>query len=1240
MARSPTRFQSQGPQDKHRIRSSFLNRDARPTSQRISDYLSVHTNLAKWVAGTGCVVLVFPGLFNFAVLFQIALLFWWHHHPEKLDIRLPAGAGGIDTNDPAPGRRKFRKPRGIFPIGNNSINDLQIWLSREDLLTHILIFGTTGAGKSYSLTGLAANYLAMGGGLIYVDAKAASSLTRDVHSIACYLGRDDHFMVINLITGNRTINSRSREKFSNTFNFMVFGSAASIADVMISLLGASGEDSNSVFKDNAINLMTTALLVLVDLRDNKLTTLGPNILREWLTLEKLMAVSDICAKGCNNGNPMVTNKRLVSAIRPETMETLNSFLRGLPSFDASKAHHEQDAQSTQEQFGYAKMYWNRTLNMLADTYRHIFWTDVADVDMRDVIMRRRILVVLLPALEKAPADLLALGKIILSALKAAVSTGLSASLIGPRKEIDRPMPACPGGIILDEYAYINTPGFAVMPAQARGLGIGLIFAGQDFAGFKRADENEAMQIISNTTIKIAMRLEDADVTFALFKSAAGDAKVSQVAGFSTEGAVLANYVGTGSISLESVPRIDFNDFREAIEGEAFLFYRSRIVTITMFSHEIKKNNDALFFPVTRLPIPFFPSEPYNINRRTAMEAMVFMAISAAGEKHTRKEDEVLASSAYGTSYDLSYSGAMLEAVRHLPQWQVRNLTPADFVMGTAASTVELSRDKEDIDSLRALVEALRDDLVLDGDLVALRPMVLSRDDAATLDSLAPSSLESISTQRHAPAQIEQARVIPDRVLAPAVVGAGGYAESRPTSDRGGSQQGDRGGPPQGRPPSDRIFNNGSSRARFDGEAGAEPGPQGGSSDPVHAAALPGLNMSAEEFAGLSALQRAKLMGQVARDLDRERRTDPGAASPDGSEPVARQAEPVQNPYDDGFGSGVVAGSPYDPSPDDQLPYGPPPTPDRAVAGPAGGGGGGTAQDDAHSMFEPVAPPEQPLGDLYDEDEDDLAVGDALPVGDEPDWAALDAQARAAERAAVGDDDDDVSPVGQSDDRAKALDTVVARLGGDRTRSPFEQPIGDDDDAGFGDAEPAATAFDPSESGTAGDSDDDDDGQQDSGDQGRGDQGSSDQNHDDRDQDTAAGTGDASGASGAGGRETSTGQATGREDGEAGAGDFSLSQAEQDRLMRGGDEPEDDSDDPSDDIAATQESAARRGVFNQIGEKIGVGPDTSARLDVALTKPIYPEAPIEPAVRTPDMDEELRRKADIIARSVQRVRKKT
>ncbi len=69
------------------------------------------------------------------------------------------------------------------------------------------------------------------------------------------------------------------------------------------------------------------------------------------------------------------------------------------------------------------------------------------------------------------------------------------------------------------------------PDQPAPPGTKLYFAPSSLEGVWKRDA-EAEAIISNATIKIAMRLEDDDVTFALLKSAAGDAKV-QVAGFLT-----------------------------------------------------------------------------------------------------------------------------------------------------------------------------------------------------------------------------------------------------------------------------------------------------------------------------------------------------------------------------------------------------------------------------------------------------------------------------------------------------------------------------------------------------------------------------------------------------------------------------------------------------------------------------------------------------------------------------------
>ncbi len=53
-----------------------------------------------------------------------------------------------------------------------------------------------------------------------------------------------------------------------------------------------------------------------------------------------------------------------------------------------------------EQFGYAQSYFGKALSSLTDTYSHIYGAEDGEVDFADAIMQRRILVVLLPSLEK------------------------------------------------------------------------------------------------------------------------------------------------------------------------------------------------------------------------------------------------------------------------------------------------------------------------------------------------------------------------------------------------------------------------------------------------------------------------------------------------------------------------------------------------------------------------------------------------------------------------------------------------------------------------------------------------------------------------------------------------------------------------------------------------------------------------------------------------------------------------
>lgn len=110
-------------------------------------------------------------------------------------------------------------------------------------------------------------------------------------------------------------------------------------------------------------------------------------------------------------------------------------------------------------------------------------------------MQRRILVVLLPSLEKAPAELASLGKISLSAIRNACAVGLGAHIEGDAADVLEALPTDTVGIgpylcIVDEYAAIVTPGFEVVLTQGRGLGIA---ASQDYARILEADKKGAQQ---------------------------------------------------------------------------------------------------------------------------------------------------------------------------------------------------------------------------------------------------------------------------------------------------------------------------------------------------------------------------------------------------------------------------------------------------------------------------------------------------------------------------------------------------------------------------------------------------------------------------------------------------------------------------------------------------------------------------------------------------------------------------
>ncbi|MBQ9407117.1 MAG: TraM recognition domain-containing protein [Desulfovibrio sp.] len=544
-----------------------LLRDVRPPLSRFAAWLQNPSVQIVGIGVMGVLIIIIPAATPLStiislLLFGIRCITISH---ERLPFRLPKGLAGRDKGDPLPGRRGFARPEGIFFLGNRAQDKKELWLKAKDILTHCLLFGTTGSGKTETLVSLSYNSLATGSGLFYIDPKASPKLAVQIWQMARFLGRDDDFRVLNYGTSGK-VKGKSPRRLSNSNNPFTFGSAEALTQLLVSLMPPS-EGANSIFADKAQTLISGVMYALVDLRDKGLVKLGTALIRDTLSLEKCVDL----------------------AMRPELDGQARASIQAALTTSGWVAGRDLKDQpsSFAEQFGYAQSYFGKALSSLTDTYSHIYGAEDGEVDFADAIMQRRILVVLLPSLEKAPAELASLGKISLSAIRNACAVGLGANIEGDAADVLEALPTEAVGIgpylcIVDEYAAIVTPGFEVVLTQGRGLGIAAIVASQDYAGILEADKKGAQQMVANTSIKIFMKLQDAEKTWELIRGQAGQSTVIRSSGFSIKDDGGIGYADTLSTTIEKEDRVELRDLQEQIEGEAHFIFSGQVVRGDMF----------------------------------------------------------------------------------------------------------------------------------------------------------------------------------------------------------------------------------------------------------------------------------------------------------------------------------------------------------------------------------------------------------------------------------------------------------------------------------------------------------------------------------------------------------------------------------------------------------------------------------------------------------------------------------
>ncbi len=625
---------------RHHIDPSMGLRDIRPTLSRIADGAREPMVLTITLVCSVMLIWFLPWLAEFTVMACAGYVWWFRGHKIALPLKLPKFADRLDPNNAKPGGGAGQAD-GILFVGNDKFSDEEMWLTNSDARTHILYLGTTGAGKTEGLKSLVTNSLTWGSGFIYIDGKADTDLWAAMFSLARRFGRDDDLLVLNYMTGNSDGGAPS-----NSLNPFSSGSASYLTNLMVSLMDEAGGD-NAMWKGRAISLMSSLMPALTWQRDNRGLLLDVSVVRDALNLSRIVQFA--------------RDEEIPARIR----RGINGYLRSLPGFldeafdDEGNAQvgpdgHAHDISIPAQQHGYLEMQFTRGLQSLGDEYGYIFSSQIADIDMLDVVLNRRILVCLIPALEKSADEAANLGKIIAASIKGMMGATLGADVEGDWDGIIENKPtraSSPFMTVFDEVGYYAAEGMAVMAAQARSLGFSLIFAAQDLPALEKRVKDEAKSIVANCNLKLFGKLEDSRSqgdTKEFFERTVGTAFIGEMGNFTVDSNSLTmTYQDAKTAQIAEKPKARFSELKNQKEGEVHLVWRSDVMDARMFyaaPKKIKAIRVQKFLPVSpeHLAVPDVDNAVDAVLDRLTDEAWT---AAAAGEETA--QDEALDALQYG-----------------------------------------------------------------------------------------------------------------------------------------------------------------------------------------------------------------------------------------------------------------------------------------------------------------------------------------------------------------------------------------------------------------------------------------------------------------------------------------------------------------------------------------------------------------------------------------------------------------
>lgn len=519
--------------------------DVRPWETRIAEKLGDPEVLAVVTIGLVVLTLMVPILMILTVPLMLTIFVASNSVESLLPLRYPPSVLQPESKKLGDGiwymgNMEFSKDKdNRLPLESAADKFKEVWSAGDDMRMHALIIGSTGSGKSELLKGIFFCALCWGSGFFVADGKADNKLPLDNQNMARFFGRDDDVLQLNFLMAGSTPKQvrTSRLRRTNKMNPVSNADADTIQQMGANLLPKVDGDAKN-WQEKALTLWRGMVPVLCWKRDNEAMDMSVTTYVDYLALSKLEELY------CQGYKMSLSN----DGVWDEAFLGLKSYFEvGLPGFKierclrkygllpkkhptGGKPEPEDQESVVFDQHGYRATQLNPALNLLDKTYGHIFQDKFSEIDMVDVTLNNRILMMLIPSLEKSSQEAESLGKLAIACLRVMMGKNLGAAIEGKRERIlesKATESAYPYVIALDELGYYFSDGIAVMFAQARSLGFSMFAAAQDIEKLTEGSRAaEAGAMLANQVMKIFMRIDDANKTNEMIQKYLGKVNVA------------------------------------------------------------------------------------------------------------------------------------------------------------------------------------------------------------------------------------------------------------------------------------------------------------------------------------------------------------------------------------------------------------------------------------------------------------------------------------------------------------------------------------------------------------------------------------------------------------------------------------------------------------------------------------------------------------------------------------------